>query len=74
MLTAVLMDLAPFLTIFLIFVFVFSMIIIIMESDIDPEDYAGLPKFIRIMIQTFRNSIGDIAIIQYGKWGDDENC
>jgi hypothetical protein len=74
MLTAVLMDLAPFLTIFLIFVFVFSMIIIIMESDIDPEDYAGIPKFIRIMIQTFRNSIGDIAIIQYGKWGDDENC
>ena len=74
MLTAVLMDLAPFLTIFLIFVFVFSMIIIIMESDIDPEDYAGIPKFNRIMIQTFRNSIGDIAIYQYGKWGDDENC
>ena len=74
MLTAVLIDLAPFLTIFLIFIFVFTMIVVIMEADIDPEDYAGIPKFMRIMIQTFRNSIGDIAIIQYGKWGDDENC
>jgi hypothetical protein len=50
MLTAVLMDLAPFLTIFLIFVFVFSMIVIIMDADIDPEDYEGIPKFMRIMI------------------------
>ena len=48
------------------------MIVVIMEADIDPEDYAGIPKFMRIMIQTFRNSIGDISIIQYGKWGDDE--
>ena len=23
------------------------------------------------MIQIFRNSIGDISTIQYGKWGDD---
>ena len=71
MLTAVLIDLAPFLTIFLIFIFVFTLIVIIMEADIDPEDYAGIPKFMRIMIQIFRNSIGDISIIQYGKWGDD---
>jgi hypothetical protein len=39
MLTAVLVDLAPFLTIFLIFIIVFTMIIVIMEADIDPEDY-----------------------------------
>jgi hypothetical protein len=50
MLTAVLIDLAPFLTIFLIFVIVFSLIIIIMEADIDPEDYKGLPRFMRIIL------------------------
>jgi hypothetical protein len=72
MLTAVLIDLAPFLTIFMIFIFVFTLIVIIMEADIDPEDYVGIPRFMRIMIQIFRNSIGDISIIQYGKWGDDE--
>lgn len=43
-----------------------------MEADIDPEDYEGIPRFMRIMIQIFRNSIGDISIIQYGKWGDNE--
>ena len=63
MLTAVMVDLAPFLTIFLIFITVFSLIIIIMEADIAPDDYEGIPKFLRIMIQTFRNSIGDISII-----------
>lgn len=72
MLTAVLIDLAPFLTIFMIFIFVFTLIVIIMEADIDPEDYEGIPRFMRIMIQIFRNSIGDISIIQYGKWGDNE--
>lgn len=50
MLTAVLVDLAPFLTIFMIFIFVFTMVVIIMEADIDPGDYAGIPKLMRIMI------------------------
>jgi hypothetical protein len=46
------------------------MIIIIMEADISADDYQGIPRIMRIMIGTFRNSIGDISIIQYGKWGD----
>jgi hypothetical protein len=50
MLMAVIFDLAPFLTIFLIFIIVFTFIIVIMEGDIDPEDYEGIPKFMRIMI------------------------
>jgi hypothetical protein len=50
MLTAVMIDLAPFLTIFLIFITVFSLIIIIMEADIPSDDYEGIPKFLRIMI------------------------
>jgi len=72
MLTAVLIDLLPFLTIFMLYNFVFSMIIIIMEADISADDYQGIPRIMRIMIGTFRNSIGDISIIQYGKWGDDD--
>ena len=50
MLTAVLIDLAPFLTIFMIFIFVFTLVFIIMEADFDAEDYAGVPQFMRIMI------------------------
>ena len=73
MLMAVIFDLAPFLTIFLIFIIVFTFIIVIMEGDIDPEDYEGIPKFMRIMIQIFRNSIGDISIVQYGKWGEESS-
>jgi hypothetical protein len=34
-----------------------------MEGDIDPEDYEGIPKFMRIIIQIFRNSKGDISIV-----------
>ena len=43
MLTAVLIDLAPFLTIFMIFVFVFTLVVIIMEADVDTDDYTGIP-------------------------------
>ena len=63
MLTAVLIDLFPFLTIFMLYIFVFSMIIIIMEADISTDDYDGIPRIMRIIIGTFRNSIGDISII-----------
>ena len=49
------------------------MIIIIMEADISADDYEGIPRLVRIMIGTFRNSIGDISIIQYGKWGNDNS-
>ena len=44
-----------------------------MEADISSDDYDGIPRIMRIIIGTFRNSIGDISIIQYGKWGDDDS-
>jgi hypothetical protein len=74
MLTQVLQDLRPFFTIFLIFVFVFSLIIIIMEADGNTEggDYLDMSPFTRILMQSFRISIGDVQINQYGKWGDKE--
>ena len=54
MLTAVLIDLLPFLTIFMLYNFVFSMIIIIMEADISSDDYQGIPRIMRIMIPHIR--------------------
>ena len=32
-----------------------------------------MPKYLRIGIQIFRNAIGDIAVIDYGLWKNDEN-
>ena len=60
MITQVFIDLIPFFSIFLMYIFVFSMITIIMEADFVEDGYEDLPRFIRILLQTFRNSIGDI--------------
>ena len=62
MLTQVLQDLKPFITIFFIFVFVFSLILIIMEADgnADGGDYLDMSPFLRILMQSFRISIGDV--------------
>ena len=51
MLTQVLFDLGPFITIFLIFIFVFSVILIIMEADGNAEDgdYLDMSPFARIL-------------------------
>ena len=53
-------DLTPFLCIFLMFILLFTAITIIMESDYEDVDYKEVPKTFRVLIQTFRNSIGDI--------------
>ena len=50
------------------YIFVFSLITIIMEADFQSEGYDGVPKIMRIIIQIFRNSIGDIAVNNYGGW------
>jgi len=82
MIISVFTDLVPFFVIFAVFVLLFSLVIEIMGADIDSygDDgavYIGLPKFAKIMIQIFRNSIGDINIVSYGvwdprsEWGDD---
>ena len=42
-----------------------------MQADVSDEDYPGLSKILRILISTFRLSVGDIQITNYGKW--DEN-
>ena len=52
MLNQVFLDLLPFLTVFLIFVFVFSLVLIIMEADGNKEggDYLDMPPFMRIIM------------------------
>jgi hypothetical protein len=50
------------------YIFVFSMITIIMEADFVEDSYEDVPRFMRILLQTFRNSIGDIATNKYGGW------
>lgn len=50
MITHVFIDLIPFLTVFTMYVFLFTIINIIMEADFDDEDYPDLPRFLRILI------------------------
>jgi hypothetical protein len=33
------------------------------------DDYEVVPKFVRLVIQTFRISVGDIKVNKYGEWG-----
>ena len=68
MITQVFVDLIPFMTIFTMFIFVFMMVTVIMEADFSEDGYDEVPKIIRIFIQTFRNSIGDIQSYNYGPW------
>lgn len=50
MITHVFIDLIPFLTVFSMYVFLFTIINIIMEADFDDGDYPDLPRFLRIFI------------------------
>jgi hypothetical protein len=60
MITHVFLDLIPFFTVFFMYILLFSIINIILEADFEDEDYDDVPRYMRILIQTFRNSIGDI--------------
>lgn len=73
MIAQVIVDLGPFLCTFLMFILLFTAITLIMESDYDDKDYSEVPKNFRILIQTFRNSIGDIEPQKYGEWGLNKN-
>jgi hypothetical protein len=73
MIISVFSDLVPFFVIFIVFVLLFSLVIEIMGADFDDynEDgavYIGISKFTKICVQIFRNSIGDINIVDYGVW------
>jgi hypothetical protein len=59
---AVLEKLGPFLLIFVIYIFVFTILQITLGLKVadDGADYPGLHPYFRKLIQTFRVSIGDL--------------
>jgi hypothetical protein len=72
MLSQVFVDVVPFLTVFLLYIILFSLITLIMGADFGDDDYSNLPGFIRVIISIFRTSIGDIQAYDYGAWKDKE--
>ncbi len=63
---AVLIELGPFLYIFVIFIVVFTLFQIILGAKVsDESEYPGLHPYFRKMIQTFRVSIGDLQVTNY---------
>jgi len=52
-------------------IFFFSFVITVMGGEVDAGDYAGLPTIVALIIQMWRNSIGDLAMIQAGKMAID---
>jgi hypothetical protein len=63
---AVLVELGPFLYMFVIFIVVFTLFQIILGAKVSDEaEYPGLHPYFRKMIQTFRVSIGDLQVTNY---------
>ena len=67
-------QLTPFLLMFMSSTFLFTLIIVIMEADVDDGDYPNIVKFLRIIISTFRISIGDVQVFTYGPWENKEGA
>ena len=53
------------------FIVLFTMIQFILDGKAKGEDYPGIHPFIRMFIQIFRQSIGDLQVIDYSNWADD---
>lgn len=68
MILTVFVDLFPFLTIFIVTVFFFSLVMVIMDSGFDDGDYPKVQRFLIIFLQNFRNSIGDFEAVSYENW------
>jgi hypothetical protein len=72
MLTEVGIDIIPFLTVFFLYVLIFTFITIVLGADFAKDDYNFLPTPVRILFAIFRMSIGDLAVYHYGKWSNDD--
>ena len=70
MLTQVSKDIYPFLIVFFTFCAVFVMVTYILEGNYSDESYKYMGPYPMLinMLQTFRNSIGDLAEPEYGRW------
>ena len=78
----VIQDILTFMLMFIIYVLLFTLMTYSFETVLDPEDgddypmYPGVTKFLSAFLQTWRNSVGDIALPSYPYWtalfkGDD---
>ena len=56
------------------FIVTFTMIQFIMKGQAQDEEYPGIHPFIRMFIQIFRQSIGDLQVINYSNWADDPSA
>ena len=63
-------DLFPFLTIFVVTVFFFSLVMVIMDTGFEDEDYPRVQQFLIIFLQNLRNSVGDLNAVEYDGWKD----
>ena len=70
MLMQVSKDIYPFCIVFFTFCLIFSMVTLILEGEYDNEAYPFMSPLTINILQTFRNSIGDLTEPLYGLWID----
>ena len=74
MIILVIIDLEPFITLYFVFILIFSAITIIMEADPPSDgDFINLPRFVQIFMHTFMISIGSVSANTYGKWDSEKS-
>ena len=64
------LELIPFIVFYSLFLFQFSIYYVCLDMEIDPEveeGAEGLSYFQKMILQTFRTSIGELGFPQYGK-------
>ena len=68
-------DLIPFIWSYLSFLYIFSICYVVLNMEIDPEvqDAQGLNYFAKMLLQTFRTSIGELSMPMYTKILEEEN-
>lgn len=60
-------DLIPFIMSFMIFLVVFSISFVVLRNEIDPDvnEVEGLSYFQKMLLQSFRTSIGELGMPTY---------
>jgi hypothetical protein len=70
MLIQTIKELVSFLSFMMITIVYFAFSTHIFGASYDSSDYVGVNSFVVILIQTFRNSIGDINPPLYDNWSE----
>ena len=61
-------DTGPFLFFFVSWIACFCLLMLIAGWELDVQDYPGVNYYVAYIIQTYRNSIGDITPPSYSFW------